>query len=97
MHGDGCCVVKRVQYFSSKSVPVQLRILLSHTNITTHTPVISMEPGEEKERRKRGGKVDRKSINEGGRARLGKEDGIGKKQAELLVDQLKDKAAGFQD
>ena len=66
MHGHRGRIVKGVQHLSSECVPLYLRILLRHTNITTHTPVVSVEPGGSREReRKR--EVGGKSIKEGGK------------------------------
>lgn len=63
MHGDGGRVVEGVEHLRSKWVPVDLRILLRHPDLSTHTLVTSLEPAEEKTRRLRtaGGRKDGKT------------------------------------
>lgn len=47
VHGDGGRVVEGVEHIHSEWVPVDLRILLRHPDLSAHTRVTSMEPEEE--------------------------------------------------
>lgn len=67
VHGDGGSVIKGVQNFFSERVPLELRILLRHTNVPTHTLVLTVEPGGKSKR-----EGERWPIKVGGGGRLGK-------------------------